>query len=128
MSVKIEVNGEVVVAYLSGDIDHHTAKPIREEIDAAADKNMPELLVLDFKDVTFMDSSGIGLVMGRYKLLSPRGCELAVTNGKGFAGYRSEEVETEAVKGDLSICKINAQLAAVGGTVTYKELIRGSRF
>ena len=80
MSVKIEVKDEVVIAYLSGDIDHHTAKPMREEIDAAADKNMTSLLVLDFKDVTFMDSSGIGLVMGRYKLLSPRGCELAVTN------------------------------------------------
>ena len=80
MSVNFEVNGEVVVAYLCGDIDHHTAKPMREEIDAAAEKNMPSLLVLDFKDVTFMDSSGIGLVMGRYKLLSPRGCEIAITN------------------------------------------------
>lgn len=80
MSVKIEVNGEVMIAYLGGDIDHHTARPIREEIDAAAEKNMPSLLVLDFKDVSFMDSSGIGLVMGRYRLLSPRGCELAVTN------------------------------------------------
>lgn len=80
MSVKFEVNGEVMVAYLSGDIDHHTARPIREQIDDEADKNMPSLLVLDFKDVSFMDSSGIGLVMGRYRLLSPRGCELAVTN------------------------------------------------
>ncbi len=80
MSVKIEVNGEVVVAYLSGDIDHHTAKPMREEIDKAIELNMPSLLVLDFKDVSFMDSSGIGLVMGRYKLLSQNSAELAVTN------------------------------------------------
>ncbi len=80
MSVKIEVNGEVAVAYLCGDIDHHTAKPMREEIDAAVEKHMPSLLVLDFKDVSFMDSSGIGLVMGRYKLLSKSGAELAVTN------------------------------------------------
>ncbi|MBQ1231736.1 MAG: STAS domain-containing protein [Clostridia bacterium] len=80
MSVKIEVNGEVVVAYLSGDIDHHTAKPMREEIDKAVESNMPTLLVLDFKDVSFMDSSGIGLVMGRYRILNPKGAELAVTN------------------------------------------------
>ncbi len=80
MSVKIEVNGEVTVAYLSGELDHHSAKPIREEIDAAIDANMPTLLVLDFKDITFMDSSGIGLVMGRYKLLSKNGAELAITN------------------------------------------------
>ncbi len=80
MSVKIETNGDVTVAYLSGELDHHSAKPIREEIDAAIDANMPSLLVLDFKDITFMDSSGIGLVMGRYKALSKNGAELAITN------------------------------------------------
>ena len=80
MAVKIEVKGEVVMACLSGDLDHHTAKPMREEIDQAVENNMPSLLVLDFKDVTFMDSSGIGLVMGRYRLLSKTGAELAITN------------------------------------------------
>ncbi len=80
MSVKIEVSGDVTIAYLSGELDHHSAKPMREEIDAAIESNMPTLLVLDFKDITFMDSSGIGLVMGRYKILSKNGAELAVTN------------------------------------------------
>ncbi len=80
MSVKIEVNGDVVVAYLEGELDHHAAKTIREEIDAAVEANMPTLVVLDFRDITFMDSSGIGLVMGRYKLLSKTGAELAITN------------------------------------------------
>ena len=82
MSVKIEVKDEVVIAYLSGDIDHHTAKPMREEIDAAADKNMPSLLVLDFKDVTFMDSSGIGIIIGRYKYLNHKGGKIYVRNTK----------------------------------------------
>ena len=80
MSVKIEVNGEVVVAYLSGDIDHHTAKPMREEIDKAVEENMPSLLVLDFKDVSFMDSSGIGVIMGRYKLIYLLGGEVWATH------------------------------------------------
>ena len=80
MSVKIEVNGEVVVAYLSGDIDHHTAKPMREEIDKAVESNMPTLLVLDFKDVSFMDSSGIGFVMGRYRIVQSYGGKLEVFN------------------------------------------------
>ncbi len=80
MSVRIECSGEAVTAYLDGEIDHHTAKGIREEIDAAVNTNLPTLLILDFRDVTFMDSSGIGLVMGRYKLLSPRGGELHITN------------------------------------------------
>ena len=80
MPVKITVNGEVVTAFLDGEIDHHTASVIRNEIDAAVEKNMPTMLILDFRDVTFMDSSGIGLVMGRYKLLKPMGGELHVTN------------------------------------------------
>ena len=80
MPVKITVSGELVTAFLDGEIDHHTASVIRNEIDAAVEKNMPTLLVLDFRDVSFMDSSGIGLVMGRYKLLKPMGASLHVTN------------------------------------------------
>ena len=69
MSIKINVTGEVVTAYLCGELDHHTAKEMRESIDYAVELNMPSMLVLDFKDITFMDSSGIGLVMGRYRIL-----------------------------------------------------------
>ena len=80
MSVKITVNGDVVTACLDGEIDHHSAGVMRNEIDAAVEKNTPAMLILDFRDVSFMDSSGIGLVMGRYKLLKPYGAELHVTN------------------------------------------------
>ena len=78
MSVEINVTGEVVTAYLGGDIDHHTAKEMRETIDNAVELNMPTLLILDFKDVSFMDSSGIGLVMGRYRNLIKTGAELNI--------------------------------------------------
>ena len=78
MPVKITVSGEVVTAFLDGEIDHHTASVIRNEIDAAVEKNMPTLLVLDFRDVSFMDSSGIGLVMGRYRNLIKTGAELHI--------------------------------------------------
>lgn len=53
-----------LTALLVGDIDHHTAKRLREEIDEKIEQMLPEVLVLDFGGVTFMDSSGIGLVMG----------------------------------------------------------------
>ena len=66
--VKLEEKENGLTAYLSGDIDHHTAGEIRELIDSKAEQVRPQTLNLDFKDVTFMDSSGIGLVMGRYKL------------------------------------------------------------
>ena len=80
MSVKITVNDSVVTAFLEGEIDHHSASVIRNEIDAEIERNCPEVLILDFKDVSFMDSSGIGLVMGRYKMIKPLGAELHVSN------------------------------------------------
>ena len=69
MNVTIEASKSVVVAYLIGEIDHHTAAAVREKIDSAITYKKPAHLIIDFRNVTFMDSSGIGLVMGRYRLL-----------------------------------------------------------
>ncbi len=80
MSVRINMSGEVLTAYLEGELDHHTAKDIREQIDKAIDRNTPSLLILDFRDLTFMDSSGIGLVMGRYRKMSEFKGEIHVIN------------------------------------------------
>ena len=79
MPVKIEIHDEVVTACLLGDIDHHTAKEMREEIDAAVQRSQPNVLELNFKGVTFMDSSGIGLVMGRYRLMQTMEGEVRIT-------------------------------------------------
>lgn len=79
MSVEIKVKGEVVTALLSGELDHHTAPEMRNAIDSAVELNMPTLVVLDFGGISFMDSSGIGLVMGRYRNLSKTGAELHIT-------------------------------------------------
>ncbi len=79
MSVKIDFDGETLYCRLSGEIDHHTALPIRLQTDDRIESCRPKHTVLDFTDVTFMDSSGIGLVMGRYKLLSEFGGTLEVT-------------------------------------------------
>ncbi len=79
MPVRISVKGEVVSAYIEGELDHHTAAHIRKEIDSAVELNMPSLLVLDFSAVSFMDSSGIGLVMGRFRNLQPTGATMHIT-------------------------------------------------
>ena len=65
----VPANG-TLAAYLSGEIDHHAAQILRREIDAQIDARMPELVTLDMGAVTFMDSSGVGIVMGRYKKIS----------------------------------------------------------
>ena len=69
MNVAIEASGSVVIAYLGGEIDHHTAADVRNQIDDAICRHKPAHLIIDFRNVSFMDSSGIGLVMGRYRLL-----------------------------------------------------------
>lgn len=78
--VKILQHDQVVTACLNGEIDHHSATEMRRQIDAAVAEHHPSLLVLDFKNVQFMDSSGIGLVMGRYKTVGNIGGELAIVN------------------------------------------------
>ncbi|MBR5539888.1 MAG: anti-sigma factor antagonist [Clostridia bacterium] len=73
MVVRIETTPTDITAWLSGELDHHTARVMREEIDAAVERSSARLLRLDFSGVGFMDSSGIGLVMGRYRLMQSRG-------------------------------------------------------
>ena len=79
MPVRLQILDDQITAYLSGEIDHHTAAPMREELDETAQRVQPKLLILDFSGVTFMDSSGIGLVMGRYRLMNMLGGGLTVT-------------------------------------------------
>lgn len=80
MPVIIDTEEKTVIAHLSGEIDHHNAKDLRSDIDSAIDRHHPENVVLDFSDVTFMDSSGIGLVMGRYKTAALFGGRVTVEN------------------------------------------------
>lgn len=78
MAVTLEVTNEEITAYLSGEIDHHSAVELRRRIDEAVLAGTPEWLILDFSGVTFMDSSGIGLIMGRWRLMQEQGGRLTV--------------------------------------------------
>jgi stage II sporulation protein AA (anti-sigma F factor antagonist) len=79
-SVNISTKDDIMIAGLAGEIDHHAARDMREAIDAAVASERPEVLNLDFSNVKFMDSSGIGLIMGRFKLVSSLGGKLRVVN------------------------------------------------
>jgi stage II sporulation protein AA (anti-sigma F factor antagonist) len=65
--------------FIERDIDHHNAAEIRRDIDAEITRYRPKLTILNFDAVEFMDSSGIGLIMGRYKLMESAGGGLKVT-------------------------------------------------
>jgi stage II sporulation protein AA (anti-sigma F factor antagonist) len=80
MPVTLSGNSARLTALLSGEIDHHSAGPLRARLDEAIAACHPQALRLDFDEVTFMDSSAIGLVMGRYRALSEHGGALEVVN------------------------------------------------
>lgn len=63
-----------------GEIDHHSAREIRDRVDENLQRSLPKQLVFDFRDVSFMDSSGVGLIMGRYKLVKSMGGEIILRN------------------------------------------------
>jgi stage II sporulation protein AA (anti-sigma F factor antagonist) len=69
MTAKFSIRDGVLHVAMSGELDHHSIKPIRDETDIALMKHTPNALVVDLKNVTFMDSSGIGYIMGRSKLV-----------------------------------------------------------
>ena len=80
LPVEIDIDEKSVTAYISGEIDHHNAANLRNEIDEAVENSYPELLILDFGGVTFMDSSGIGLVMGRFRLMKNLSGRMIIEN------------------------------------------------
>lgn len=78
MQIISEKRGKVVNARLIGELDHHAAARTRERLDALLQDPSVMELVLDLGGLTFMDSSGIGVIIGRYKVLSGRGGKLSV--------------------------------------------------
>ena len=65
---------------LKGEIDHHSASVLRRELDELICRLRPKKLMLDLSGVDFMDSSGLGLIMGRYTLLDSLGGETVLLN------------------------------------------------
>ena len=75
-----ELKRGTLTVRLSGELDQRMAARVREEIDALIDDQRVRRLVFDVSGLDFMDSSGIGLIIGRYKRLSRRGGSVAVTD------------------------------------------------
>ena len=81
MPVTVKNKSGVITALIKGDIDHHSAPAIREAVDdAVISSDCVKMLVLDFSGVTFMDSSGVGLILGRGRHISALGGRLTVQN------------------------------------------------
>lgn len=80
MKVKISYRGTTLIVSLAGELDHHSAEYVRQKIDNELMKSSNRDVILDFSDVSFMDSSGIGVVIGRYKNIQKLNGKLIIIN------------------------------------------------
>ena len=84
MELTFEMKDDILIAKLSGELDHHSAAGTREEIDQTMNAFHAGKLILSFDQVTFMDSAGIGVVMGRYNRMRDKGGKLLLAGGNEY--------------------------------------------
>ena len=71
--MKYQVEENCLTIFLPSEVDHHNAEKIRRKSDRLIEKHHIKCVIFDFGETNFMDSSGIGLLMGRYKLMRALG-------------------------------------------------------
>ena len=74
--MKYQVQENCLTIYLPREVDHHNAEEMKREADAVIDRNHIKYVIFDFERTDFMDSSGIGVIMGRYKTICLIGGEV----------------------------------------------------
>lgn len=92
-----------LVVHLPNELDHHYTEELRMQIDKAIKEEPISELEFDFEDTMFMDSAGIGMILGRYKLMK-------ALNGKLLVSHMSEQVQ---------------KILALSGILNYIQLDRG---
>lgn len=82
MKVKYNASDKLLIMQITEEIDHHISEKIRDRADFEIQKYMPKKVILDFENVSFMDSSGIGMIIGRYKTATTFGSTINMINVK----------------------------------------------
>lgn len=85
-AMKYEVQENCLTIYLPGDLDHHNAEEIRKEADRLIERGHIRYVIFDFKETDFCDSSGIGVIMGRYK-------KVCMFGGEVWAAHANERIK-----------------------------------
>lgn len=81
MKVKYRVKNGVLYIFLSGELDECTSKPTKNAIDKIINENQnAKSVVFNFSELTFMDSTGIGMLLGRYKKIKGSGMGIFIEN------------------------------------------------
>lgn len=76
--INLETKKDVLLIRLKGELDHHTAENLRNQVSEKIEKNNIHHIILNLEELAFMDSSGLGVILGRYKQIQSQGGEMVV--------------------------------------------------
>ena len=82
MDLNFEKIDDILIISLYGELDHHSSEEIRAMLDDRIERDDIKNLILNFEHVTFMDSSGIGVVIGRYKKMQQKKGTLCIAKAR----------------------------------------------
>lgn len=78
LEINMEPKGDVLCIRLSGELDHHTAEELKDRATMAIEKNGIKHILLNLEALSFMDSSGLGVILGRYKQIKSQNGKMVV--------------------------------------------------
>lgn len=78
--IKTRLQSGVLECALCGEVDHHSARTLREKLDTELFMHRPRLFLLSLEHVSFMDSSGLGLILGRLNVARELACEMRLVH------------------------------------------------
>ena len=80
MNVNYNKQDKLLLLEITEEIDHHEVEKLRRKADNEITRYMPRKVIFDFSNVSFMDSAGIGMILGRYKMMKMLGGSLEMEN------------------------------------------------
>jgi stage II sporulation protein AA (anti-sigma F factor antagonist) len=78
LTINMETKGNVLCIRLQGELDHHTAETLKNQASNRIESNKIKHIVLNLEQLSFMDSSGLGVILGRYKQIKQLQGEMVV--------------------------------------------------
>ena len=78
LNIELEVKNTILCVRLAGELDHHTAEDLRLQVNEVLESRTIKHILLNLEHLTFMDSSGLGVILGRYKVIRNKGGEMVV--------------------------------------------------
>lgn len=78
LQIEFEYGNKALIVRLKGELDHHTADTVRRRMEEAIEKGNCNHMILNMEQLSFMDSSGLGVILGRYKQITAKGGKLIV--------------------------------------------------